>query len=521
MSTGSLQPHEQELLSALLDDELTEAEHVQAQKLLQRAEAREYLSQLSAGRELVKRHAKARAPVGFSARVMSALEGGFDDVSRPVNNQVATAGKVHQLGSFSWRTPLFAAAAVVVVSMGMIFGPQLWKPQGAQGDGIAREVLEQGRGGTPDEVPAEVKKPVDELLELHELLDKTGDGNWVESRADENFKRLRRDATDRNSLADPAEDAAEDAADQGSSVPESQDASRSLQPMQTKKDAGTNETGRKSEESKHPGTEAEGKSDAVGLGGGVGGGGARTGKSDGANEGATEAAKRGELRRAESPPTPSPAAPAELPKPGNSTVEQDPAKPADHDAKARDEAGKQAGTQADADKEAKPGTGGGYGDGHGDDRGENHGDGAGRAGSPRASASPKVSKGGATDRQNDDAGEQADGTAAEIVTLSLIDEDDILAAMADVLWVANLYGDVGLNDDDAVVIDLDTSSKQALLAALRKLAIEQKYGSLDLDATKLADPAADTANGPAGFVPAERAKAGAEAERIRLVVRLK
>lgn len=123
--TVPLNPHEQELLSALLDNALAGDERATADALLARPEARQYLEQLRALRALVATHGAARAPAGLKAGVIERLP--------------ETMAKVVALPAATWRTPLIALAAAVVVAIGLAFGPALFKPE-STGGGVARDV---------------------------------------------------------------------------------------------------------------------------------------------------------------------------------------------------------------------------------------------------------------------------------------------------------------------------------------------------------------------------------------------
>lgn len=541
MSAAPLKPSEQELLSALLDDALEGAERKQAEALLLRAEAREYLHELRATRLLVRKHAAVRAPVGLSARVMGALEGGFDDVSRPVNNQAAPAAKLHQIGSFSWRAPLFAAAAVFVVSVSVIFGPSLFRSNEASDTSIARDVLEQGRGASPDrtgevfsrETGPVIPAPEADALEAAERRQAKEPGsNWnaVESTAEKLGKeglkeelaegeaspqknstdvvgRMRADADkDRNARSDP-----KDPAESGDSA---------------KANKKTNEE----ERTKLADGEGSPKlkkdyGSAKGLGGGTGGGG-----SSGGGQGDTGPQPEGKVGSphgnpragglpAPRPPAPAPAEPARDEN-ADDPADREAAKPAAEagkDGGTDKKAGEKAGEKAEDSKSPESSDAGSGQDAQNDAEGAE----TARKNTDRGSDDSGGSAGG-TRRYEDQGGAEAPGSqpaqqALEAMTLELTDKDELLAAQSDLLWVAFLHGKAELDEEGNVQITVDAKRRDALLKALQRLNAEQAYGKLSGEAATIEPAGSDTA-GPAGYLPKAVNEAGTT---VRMTITLK
>jgi hypothetical protein len=113
----TLSPEQQELLSAYLDGEVSTAEAALAKALLERPEASAYLEQMRSVSARVREHGGAHAPADFRQSVQAHLEGDYDSISRPTSNQ----RPIQQLPSASWRMPLMAAAAAIIVAVGILF----------------------------------------------------------------------------------------------------------------------------------------------------------------------------------------------------------------------------------------------------------------------------------------------------------------------------------------------------------------------------------------------------------------
>jgi hypothetical protein len=522
MTAAPLNTHEQELLSALLDDALEGAERKQAEALLLRAEAREYLHELRATRTLIKQHASVRAPVGLGARVMSALEGGFDDVSRPVNNQAAPAAKLHQIGAFSWRAPLFAAAAVFVVSVSVIFGPSLFRSDTKGDTGIAREVLEQGRGASPqpertgEEFSPEVQSmaPADELRLLERQQPKQPGSNW--NAAD--------GAPDSANEKAPEPEPNKESAEYLSRLRENADKDRNAQPDPS------------DEERKKLGTEGEspkakkGNENPVGLGGGTGGGGDTGPRTEG-KVGAPHGSPR-----AGGVPAPRPAAvpPAEPTRDENDNPADAGNTPSEGEEGAK-ESGTKSDDKADLKKPEKSDTGGRLNDakpgvendaestdaqadearrkarGYGDDSG-------GSAGGKRAD--DRADQGGKSTGGASAPGAQPAQAPAvvEALSLELADKDELLAVQSDLLWVAFLHGKADLDEEGNVTIELDGSRRAALLKALHRLNAEQAYGKLSGEAAKVETAESDKA-GPAGYLPESTGEPSNNTIRITIALK--
>lgn len=121
-----LTENQQLLLQGEIDGHLTPGDQRQAQALLcdkaLGAEAAAYVAGLQKLRALVQQHGQVKVSPMLGSRLLAALEGNFDDVSRPVQNKA-----VHKLPTVRWNTMLMAAAAALVVSLGLIVGPGLWQ----------------------------------------------------------------------------------------------------------------------------------------------------------------------------------------------------------------------------------------------------------------------------------------------------------------------------------------------------------------------------------------------------------
>lgn len=110
-----LSEEQQRLLHAWVDGECTAAEAEIAVDLLSRPEASEYVSELKRLRELVAMHAGIHAPAGLLERVREAMR------------RDSRRRSVFQI--FTWRGAGLAAAAVVVVAVGIVLSPMLNKPE--------------------------------------------------------------------------------------------------------------------------------------------------------------------------------------------------------------------------------------------------------------------------------------------------------------------------------------------------------------------------------------------------------
>jgi negative regulator of sigma E activity len=152
-----LTPEQQELLSAYLDGEVSAAEAALAKALLERSEARVYFDQLRAISERIREHGAAKAPADFKQGVLAHLEGDYDGVSRPTSNQ----RPVQQMPAIGWRMPLMAAAAAVIVAVGVLASGVMFR-QDAPPPGVAD--VRQHQPGAASEVsqePMRLKKDTD------------------------------------------------------------------------------------------------------------------------------------------------------------------------------------------------------------------------------------------------------------------------------------------------------------------------------------------------------------------------
>ena len=160
----TLNKEQQELLSAYLDDEVSETERVEADRLLEQPEAKAFVAALESTRSLLRDFGAVPAPADFRAGVLSALEGDFADTSRPSSD--AELAPVHQLPTTSWATPVIAIAASLLVALGLVFGPGLVEeaPQPPTGSAIAREACDETVAGLSDGKLEATRRVPEELL---------------------------------------------------------------------------------------------------------------------------------------------------------------------------------------------------------------------------------------------------------------------------------------------------------------------------------------------------------------------
>jgi len=135
-----LSNEQRELLSAYLDGEVNASEKALALALLEREEARSYISGLERLRALAQRHAGARAPGDLVSLVRQSLDGDFDSISRPTSNQgdfdsisrpTSNQLQLNAMPQASWRMPLMAMAAAVVMAVGIFAVNSLMIPADA------------------------------------------------------------------------------------------------------------------------------------------------------------------------------------------------------------------------------------------------------------------------------------------------------------------------------------------------------------------------------------------------------
>ncbi len=159
MAQPPLTPEQHELLSAWLDNELSQAERAIADQLMQRDDAKAYVRQLEQTRLLVSTHAAAKAPAALLSTVMAELK---------------PQAKVHQLPVASWWTPLYAAAAAIIVAVAIMFGPALINPSPAPPPEVARDALPPSTkkpGGTWGGEAPEMAEPTLEKMGKDDSLD--------------------------------------------------------------------------------------------------------------------------------------------------------------------------------------------------------------------------------------------------------------------------------------------------------------------------------------------------------------
>jgi hypothetical protein len=138
-----LSNEQRELLSAYLDGEVNASEKALALALLEREEACAYLAGLKRVRELAQTHAAARAPRDLVSLVRQSLDGDFDGISRPTSNQgdydsisrpTSNQLQLNAMPQASWRMPLMAMAAALVMAVGIFAVNSLIVPNDAPRD---------------------------------------------------------------------------------------------------------------------------------------------------------------------------------------------------------------------------------------------------------------------------------------------------------------------------------------------------------------------------------------------------
>jgi hypothetical protein len=289
MSQSKLTQQQRELLSAWLDGETTPAEQAEVEKLLEREDAQAELLELRQVRELVAQHAAVSIPEDVSGRVLERVQGSTGTAAAPV----------HKLPTMSWRTPVYAVAAALMVAVGLMFGPAIIDRSGDSGDGsIARDVLPDAAAVSGPEAQPESDDVVMDELHTASTRDLS---NLAESMRDEaEVEQLRRDMDEMDEAKDSAADGRlhEDEPEGGGVTPPAAPTSRSgrlggdaeTRPRGTVAPGGVRRPGRAAESdgdsswterreaegARDPEDkpEADGESSRVGLGGGAGGGGA-------------------------------------------------------------------------------------------------------------------------------------------------------------------------------------------------------------------------------------------------------
>jgi len=464
---------EQILLSAWLDGEVSDAERDQVNALLQRAEARAYLEQLKATRVLVNKHGSVSAPVGLKGRVLAALDEDFDDISRPTASR---DGNVIALPTASWKTPLMALAAAVVIVLGLVFGPSLIPSSTPQSPAdIAREAA--GRATPQDPAPATStveKKPVDSNLDLLEPgtaeelaqrlklreqappeagpeLDKAGrnDDSFAET---EKFAAKKPEGTDVKLGKASAQGAKEEAKSEAKSKDAQEDpvAPPAPQPSALPRDGRADELERK-------------RGESHGEDRGTGGPGADAKKDE-----KDAAARKVENSPAESEAPGTRREGQSTPAPGSPAKELDDKPKTNAAGGGGADAGKK--TARPADDEARKLE---------DTEDSNNEDSDGKQGEGAAE------KGNGDWRGGDDL--KSKTIAATTIDLTLA-PDRALAAQNDVLRVAALYGKavITVNEADgteSITVDLNENQLAELVGALKRLAAQQNYGNVQVPET--------------------------------------
>ena len=491
--TTPLTDEQRELLSAYLDDEVTDAERQTCEQLLERDEAKQYLESLRATAALVTKHASVRAPVGLSGRVMSELK----------QDLKPAPGNVHQLPTLGWQAPLWAAAAVVIVSLAIMFGPSVFSPSQAPEQGVARGVLDN----LPEEEPADTltaTPPAAEEMDRAGFRDSGGGGGralepGTDSRVGDlesaSMTKLREAAKTRDDLAETEEKLADKPENTNGEEPQERYARR--QPSKDDDNAPETNSGKKAND---------------------------WGPADSAH-GATPAGgseKKGEARDGKSAPEPAAPAPPEEPArkvdegrndDANDGEEEKEALDAENNRKRSNEL-KKAKSASEADKREEGAAPSEQGLG------------------AKADPTDAQDKPQAEDEAEPDAANATgkDRPAQQAALHIDIAEAATLQGQTDVLWISNLYGDAKLADDDGdienVSVEIDRAKLDELVNALRKLSKDQGYGEVD-SSVKVAEElrgAGDESRRISGYLPHadEPANAGKEApQMVTVVIRLK
>ncbi|MHC4840517.1 MAG: hypothetical protein ACYTDT_06075 [Planctomycetota bacterium] len=132
-----------QLLHAKLDGQLmSEEEEAEAQELLEDAGVQEYFDTCLKVQNLVKQHAAVKAPLGLRTRVLAEIP----------------KGKVQNISDYNWRGGWIAAAAAVVVSVGVMFGLNSNEPP--QTPTVATERGFEGPREVVSDSPAETSRPI-------------------------------------------------------------------------------------------------------------------------------------------------------------------------------------------------------------------------------------------------------------------------------------------------------------------------------------------------------------------------
>ena len=482
-----LNESQRELLSAYLDGEVSDAERHTAEELLKREDAQAYLESLRATVSLVTSNAPVRAPVGLGGRVMNDLKDEFKQSVDPGSEPFTAIPRI------SWQAPIWAAAAAVVVSVAIMFGPSLFntKPQGPE---IARDVLDNLPSGgdvRDDRSTVGDEKPEGAKFD-REKLEGEGLEKFAESERTygENFKKtvdeldeLKAESSSRmNDIEDEVQPDPTESVD--GKVARRTGKGAAAAGEESEKDASTRKEMKNQSENADAGEPRGGGRDEDNWHGGGSGG--KTAKTKDENEGGMPSAESPERRSRDS---------------AEDKKRSEPKSDTGRDLRELEEVDREDGTATPP--------------------------------SPRASEPPS-DNGPGNDMPAKDAPDALAQSEAIVLTLT---EGDSLAAQTDVLWISTMYGDAKIadsdNDVESIEIEVDADKLPELMAALRKLAEDQGYG--EVEGGKAEEPEPETAEAEtevrriSGYMPTEAEPAAPNEpelksevkERVRLVIRMK
>lgn len=267
-----LSNEQRELLSAYLDGEVNASEKALALALLEREEARAYVAGLKRLRELAQTHAGARAPRDFASLVRQSLDGDFDGISRPTSNQgdydsisrpTSNQLQLNAMPQASWRMPLMAMAAAVVMAVGIFAVNSLMVPSDAP-----RDLSTAGRDFRKDpEAAPSSRVGGEQQPDLRESPVADPAGELARPAPNPPTKKPESAKTDKyerkNSTGGPA-DAAEDL---------NEEMKKGYSDKERGKDANTENDDHNSEREQSEKWSDDKKGEAGGVGGGAGGGG--------------------------------------------------------------------------------------------------------------------------------------------------------------------------------------------------------------------------------------------------------
>lgn len=259
-----LSNEQRELLSAYLDGEVNASEKALALGLLEREEARAYIAGLERLRALAQTHAGARAPRDLVSLVRQSLDGDFDSISRPTSNQgdydsisrpTSNQLQLNAMPQASWRMPLMAMAAAVVMAVGIFAVNSLMIPGDARpelstaGREFRKDPEAAPRAGAEPQPELQDRAPSPPAADMARVAKKPEHSDANEKYERKNSTRSPSDAQDA-----PGEDLKKGYADE-----------------ERKKDAGTKDDDKNSVPEKSDGWSEGGATGGV-AGGGAGGG---------------------------------------------------------------------------------------------------------------------------------------------------------------------------------------------------------------------------------------------------------